>query len=159
MLPSSCVVSFLFSHQYVREVALCCKSGGASSLKICILSWTRWWSLGQRWPSFVWRHDCQPFIISGGSLPCATHVSRKACAVVWLCLMVGLNFNRLLIDHYRRRLCRPNKQWIPEVTKLALYIATDWGRLAHVTHSKQLWDILFYNHFNCWNRFQNYLLS
>ena len=59
-----------------------------------------------------------------------------------------LSFHKPLVDRYVRRQGRPNKEWIPEVTKLALGIAAgDWRRLTYLTQAKQFWNATLYNHF------------
>ena len=51
-------------------------------------------------------------------------------------------------DQYVRRKGRPNREWVPDVTKFALRITGTWERLRQLSQSKQVWNDTLYSHFN-----------
>ena len=50
-------------------------------------------------------------------------------------------------DQYVHRRRRPNREWVPDVTKIALNISGNYERLRQIVQSKQSWNDTLYNHF------------
>ena len=51
-------------------------------------------------------------------------------------------------DRYVQRKGRSNREWAPDVTKLALRNTRTWERLRQLSQSKQVWNDTLYSHFN-----------
>jgi len=70
----------------------------------------------------------------------ATHPLHRASFVP------GLRY-KPITDRYVRRKGRPAKEWIPEMSKLALRLSGGWGQLEDVNQCKFFWNDFLYSQF------------